>query len=67
MPFPSSGALPEPGIELAFPALQVNSLLIEPLETFTKLSGLSSMKTGPDPLRSLLSIEHGNDRAPIGN
>ena len=29
LPFPSSGDLPDPGIELWFPALQVDSLLTE--------------------------------------
>ena len=30
LPFPSPGDLPDPGIELTFPALQVDSLLSEP-------------------------------------
>ena len=30
LPFPSSGDLPDPGIELRSPALQVDSLLAEP-------------------------------------
>ena len=30
LPFPSPGDLPDPGIEPMSPALQVNSLLLEP-------------------------------------
>ena len=32
LPFPSPGDLPDPGIELMSPALQVDSLLSEPPE-----------------------------------
>ena len=31
LPFPSAGDLPDPGIELASPALQEDSFTIEPL------------------------------------
>ena len=34
-PFPSSGDLLDPGIELGFPALQTNSLLSEPPKLYT--------------------------------
>ena len=67
LPCPSSGDLPEPETEVASPVVQVNSLLIEPLETLTKLSGLSSKKTGPEPVMSLLSVEHGNECSQTGN
>ena len=40
LPFPSPGDLPDPGIELTFPALQVDSLLSEPPGTSPQFSDI---------------------------
>ena len=57
LPFPSQGSLPEPGIKLGSPALQVDSLLSEPPG---KPSGLQKLPF-LEGLKKIIKFEQSSD------